>query len=471
MFKKLVNILPYSIVNFTADLITDKLGFALRVPDFLSYGKEFWLTFNFLQESQWWSRDKLEEYQLQQLRKVLHYAYETVPYYNRLFKKRHLLPGDIRYVSDLGKLPTLTKDTFKTCFNELVSRNVRTSTFPLNHTSGTTGKPLQFYQSYSEFEREWAFICHQWSRVGYKPGESLVELRGLPRPRKKNPIVHLTSSNVLRLSPVVEDKSGGQDYLNNIKSFGARFLNGYPSAIATFASIIRRYSLKVPFKLKAIFFSSEIVYDWQREIVEEVFNCPTFSHYGMAEHVTLAAECENNRFYHCVPQYGITEIDPDTNEIIGTNLYNYINPFIRYRTTDVASSSSFSKCEDCGRNYFPIFEKIEGRKEDFIVTPNGALVPPAVLTHPFKDLKYVKSAQLIQTVLDQIVLRVSLFEESGKSEKELMQLRANLIKILGEMEIEVEIVPEIEKTTAGKFKWVQSKISDGVIEKGLEKFE
>ncbi len=37
------------------------------IPSRLRYGKVFWDTYNFLQESQWWSKGKLEEYQIQQL--------------------------------------------------------------------------------------------------------------------------------------------------------------------------------------------------------------------------------------------------------------------------------------------------------------------------------------------------------------------------------------------------------------------
>jgi phenylacetate-CoA ligase len=49
-----------------------------------------------LQESQWWSRQQLEEYQLQQLSKLLHHAYENVPYYRKVFGERGLKPKDVQ---------------------------------------------------------------------------------------------------------------------------------------------------------------------------------------------------------------------------------------------------------------------------------------------------------------------------------------------------------------------------------------
>jgi len=436
----------------------------LGIPSFIRYNKTFWDTYNFLQKSQYWPREKLQEYQFKQLKKLLRHAYENVPYYRKTFKKRGLRPEDIRSLEDLNKIPCLDKDTFKSRFNEMIAKNIDIRNMPLSHTSGTTGKPLQFYRTYTENIIEWAFICHQWSRVGYKPGERRVEIRG-PLINKKKPVIHRPLDGVLRLSPVIRDKEGVSFYLRCIKSFGARYIHGYPSAIATLAGMIKKYSFKVPFKLKAVFFASEEVYGWERKIVEEVFNCRVFSHYGQAEHVALASECENSYFYHFVPQYGIVEIDPKTHEIIGTGFFNYVNPFIRYKTTDVVSEPILSECEYCGRSYFPLIERIEGRMEDFIVTPDGAVIPPAVITHPFKDLKTIKNTQLIQLDIDSILLRVSFFKNAtNKSERELNQLICGLQEIFGpNVKIETEIVDEIKRTPTGKFRWIISKVSEKIL--------
>ncbi len=62
------------------------------LPFGIRYGKVFRETYAFLQESQWWSRERLEEYQLAQLGKLLDHAYENVPYYRRVFDERGLKP-------------------------------------------------------------------------------------------------------------------------------------------------------------------------------------------------------------------------------------------------------------------------------------------------------------------------------------------------------------------------------------------
>jgi len=453
-----INNIFYSIpyLPSLAKVVYNKVG----IPDFIRYNDTFWKTYNFLQKSQWWPRDKLQEYQLKQLKRLLHHSYENVPYYHKVFKERNIKPEDIRSLEDLNKLPCIDKDTFRLHFNEIIARNVNIQNLPLSHTSGTTGKPLQFYQTYTENILEWAFICFQWSRVGYRPGEKRVEMRG-PIISKGKPAIYRPLDKVLRLSPIIRDRETVEFYIRSINSFGARYLHGYPSAIATFANMIKKYGLEVPFKLKAVLFSSEEVYDWERKVVEEVFNCRVFSHYGLAEHVALASECEKSDFYHFVPQYGIVEVDPKTHEIIATGFLNFVNPFIRYKTTDVASSTIFYECRYCGRQ-FPIVKRIEGRIEDFIVTSSGVVISPAVITHPFKDLKTIKNTQLVQVDYDYIILRVELYERPcEESEKEIKQLTNDLLRIINSnVKIEVEIVDEIERTLSGKFKWIVSKITN-----------
>jgi phenylacetate-CoA ligase len=60
------------------------------IPLHIHYGKVFRETYALLQKSQWWSKEQLEEYQLEQLSKLLQHAYENVPYYRRVFDKNRI---------------------------------------------------------------------------------------------------------------------------------------------------------------------------------------------------------------------------------------------------------------------------------------------------------------------------------------------------------------------------------------------
>jgi len=461
--KRLIKKLPYSVQQSVKYIYG-------AIPPSIRYGKVFWETYKFLEISQWWSREKLEEYQIQQLKELLHHAYENVPYYRKALDERGLKPKDIQEFNDLRKLPYLTKDIFKEHFNKFVAKNIKLNSLSISHTSGTSGKPLQFYTDESIMQRELAYIYHQWSRVGVEPGVPMVQLRGATIERKK-PIDYDPMRKVLRLSPRIDNKEIASYYIEKINQFGAKFLHGYPSAIAIFALLIKQHGFSVPFKLNAVLFASEAVYLWQREITEEVFKCRIFSHYGIAEQVVLAGDCENTYYYHCIPQYGITEIDTENNEIIGTGFLNNINPFIRYRTTDVASQSSYSGCSKCGRQYIPIFSSVEGRLEDFIITPKEVLISPAVITHPFKDFKTIKNSQIVQGNVNEVILKIVPWDDCDQTilMEELKLLCQGFQTILGsDMNIRAEIVESIPLSKTGKFKWIISEVSKDFLEKGIK---
>jgi len=67
----------------------------------------------FLQKSQWWTKEQLEEFQNKRLKMLLEHAYSSVPYYTDMFNKLDLKPEDFKTKHDLKKLPILTKEIIK----------------------------------------------------------------------------------------------------------------------------------------------------------------------------------------------------------------------------------------------------------------------------------------------------------------------------------------------------------------------
>ena len=98
------------------------------------------------------------------------------------------------------------------------------------------------------------------------------------------------------------------------------------------------------------------------------------------------------------------------------------------------------------------------------------MIAPAVITHPFKDLKTIKETQLIQKSVHELLLRAVTWENSDPkvTNTELAQLCYNLKQIIGDINIETQIVSEIERNKAGKFRWLISEVSKGLLETGLK---
>ncbi len=77
----------------------------------------------FLNQSQWWSTDRLKQFQEEKLRRVVKAVYEGVPYYRNLFKQRGLTDKDIRSIEDLKKLPILDKATLRANWAQFINQN------------------------------------------------------------------------------------------------------------------------------------------------------------------------------------------------------------------------------------------------------------------------------------------------------------------------------------------------------------
>ena len=63
---------------------------------FYRHGFEKRRIFNQLLRTQWLSRAELEEYKLSQLKKLVAYAYEHVPYYHERYSNMDIHPQDLK---------------------------------------------------------------------------------------------------------------------------------------------------------------------------------------------------------------------------------------------------------------------------------------------------------------------------------------------------------------------------------------
>jgi phenylacetate-CoA ligase len=428
------------------------------------YSNNFWEWYAFLLDSQWWDKNRIEEYQLEQIRRVIKIAYENVPFYSKLLKELSINPKNIQDFNDLKKLPFSDRHLFMNNSDKLYSNKVNKKNIIEIHTSGTTGNPLIIYKPHNYMEYEFASICSLWKRVGYEPNDKLVLIRGDIIADKK-PYMY-TRDNRLYLSPNKFSKERVLLYLKLINNFSSKYILAYPSAICLVANIIIENNLVVPFKLNAIFLGSEPMYEWQRIVIKKAFNCRIFSHYGQSENVALAGECENSRYYHFVPQYSYVEIDEITNEIIGTSFMNTVSPLIRHRTKDIAVPLN-KKCQ-CERNGIYI-EKVEGRQGDFLVSLKNEYIAPQAVTWIFVGVESIKESKIWQHQNKTITIEYSTYKNIKSSViiDDISHIKKRLIKMMGgDILIRFQKKEYIERGKRNKFRWINSEVSSGIIEKG-----
>lgn len=434
------------------------------VPLRFRLGKVFWDTYNLLKESQWWSRERLEDYQLQQLQKLLNHAYTNVPYYRRVFEERGIRPKDIKVKEDLAKLPLLTKDIVRNNINDLLARNMKRKEFYSVKTSGSTVSPLSFFWHRNvTASKEDGFIFTVFNIAGYRFNEKRVYL-SFEQPAnltrgfwQYNPLERVMS---LYASTLSEDIL--HSYVKTIRKFQPKVIKGIPSNLVVLADFLQKNNISELSSVEIVHCASEQIYPWQKELIEEAFQCRLFSHYGQAEAVILATECEVNSQYHLFPEYGITEIvgsddlpvkaEGTGGRIIGTGFNNYAMPFIRYYVGDIAAWSN--KTCQCGRNY-PLLRSIEGRESEYIVTRNGDLIPMIVV--PYSSImKNIKQFQFYQEVKGKVRLR--LIPLPAFTERDAKRIISSLSREIKNVEFKLEYADILNRTERGKYKYIIQKL-------------
>lgn len=209
--------------------------------------------------------------------------------------------------------------------------------------------------------------------------------------------------------------------------------------------------------------ASEMVYEWQIDALRNIFpNARLYAHYGCAERTVLAGWCEYEQIYHVLPQYSLVEIDPETSEIIGTNLYNTINGFVRYRMTDTVLEPSWDTCPACHRPYIPRFKAVGGRTEDFLFSPERGWIPPAIITYPFKALKVIRETQIHQSRPEEIVIYFVANEDAPSAliSHDQQHILERMYHLFGHStSFQFVRVDTIARDKSGKFKWVVSNLA------------
>lgn len=453
IIKKMPNIIKSPIINIYNSL-----------PETTKYGRTFNNTYKFLKLSEKWSEEQQNEYQMKQVKQIIKYSYENVPYYTRLFNENNIKPEYIQGFNDLKIIPYLTKEIIQSNLDELVSKKYNKNKLKYVTTGGSTGMPMGFYQDKNREQKiEWAYTANLWSRIGYDPAANykMVILRG-NRPRVG---ISEYVGKKLILSSFNLTKDNITSYIQKILDFKPDFIQAYPSSIALLSKYIidNNIFILLP-NLRAILCASENLYDFQRKQLEQAFNTRVYSFYGHTEHSCIAGECDKSKYYHLQSEYGYTELinqsgfdaidEDEAGEIVCTGFNNYAFPFIRYRTGDIAINSN-EKCK-CGRNY-KLIKKIEGRKQEYFIDKLGSKVTFTCSDEALWNVSNkIYLYQYVQNEFGKVSLHIQNKNKFTKDDENCV-IR-DFKKFYPKFDIELSFTDHIEKTKMGKFKYLVQNI-------------
>src|SRR5579863_845219 len=142
-------------------------------------GRKYASLRRFVDESQWWDRKKLEEYQFEEFQKLLRIAFDSVPFYQRRYGDAGLRYDDIQTPADIRKLPVLERDDVKGFKEELCSTTYHGKLLA-HSTGGSTGTPVQFYRTPESYDWRTAVTSRSYAWTGAGLGERVLYLWGAP---------------------------------------------------------------------------------------------------------------------------------------------------------------------------------------------------------------------------------------------------------------------------------------------------
>lgn len=431
---------------------------SLKFQEILQLGTQFLTQLYAMEKRPYWSYEKIQNYQLQQLKLRLKEAHDLVPMY-----KNKNLPAveEINSLADWRKIPILTKDDLLS-FDPVLRINslYQLEDLVVSKSSGSTGKALDVYYDLGSFNLfilaglrlyRMAFNYRPWHRQTYiytspYPLNSLFGAYPLEFISTLNPI---------------------EDTIERLRKNPPTLLVCYPSHLRSIADKMTPEDFKI-IRPKVINVNSEMSSPVEREYLGKLFGSFVFDDYSSEELTRIASQCQHFS-YHIFDDINYIEIideqgnavpDGVVGNIVGTNLHNSGMPLLRYMQGDRGSISS-RKCE-CGRN-LRILETLEGRKNDAFTLSNGETLSSGYLL----DLTYgvflnypgcVSAFCLIQEKPDEWYLEMVPGEnwtenfEKTISYELMRDLKRNQIKI------ETRIVDNVTKTKSGKANPIISKI-------------
>lgn len=399
--------------------------------------------------------------QLRLLQQTVDCAIRTVPFYKG--------GTPIRDYDDLRQFPVVSKEDYAGNAKAFLAEGSQGGALAGN-TGGSCGIPMAFYvQKNMSRPKEKAHFHWFWGLHGYRPGARILAVRG--KPLMGNRLFETQSAdNRLAVSCYELNDSNSHLAAAAIRRFRPEFVHAYPSALKILCqSLGSADALGAATRVRALFVSSEMLSDADARRFAEFFGAPVVTWYGHSECVLHGGYLPGSTRYHFFPFYGHLELLDEHDKpiiqagkvgrIVGTSFDNYVMPFLRYDTGDLATLSSDSQATSASG--WPVLERIEGRAQDIIYLSDGTRVTLTafIFGQHLHQFEKIRELQLEQETAGRLLLRIVRGPEFQRGDEVEMTTRLAR-SVSNKVQISVEYVDRIPKTRRGKHVFLVQKMRD-----------
>lgn len=415
------------------------------------------------------TQEEIRKRQERNLEQLMKHAYRHTVYYKSLFEKNGISFDDLSTPAlALENIPVLSKKIISQHIDDIIVDNIPRKQITKDSTGGSTGIPLVFYRDKECFLRRRAqeLFFDKW--IGYEIGDKVaffVAARHHPKGSKKikYKIRNTTGERLVAFDPYRIDREYMEDFLISLRSFQPEIIKCFPNSLFIFANFLKEKGVD-DIRPRAVSCTGETLHKHQRDLFEEVFQCPVFEKYGSFEAGVAACECSEHNglhmfldgvFFEFINSDGKPAQPGEIARLILTDLFNYGFPLIRYKIGDVAMYTE--KLCPCG-SPLPLMTKLYGRDRDILVDENGNPKPGYLFVEVFNKNHIPGQFQVIQESRDKVMIKAVRKHGYGESHEKLILEKFNIL--LGRnIRVEMEYVDNIPREPSGKYKYVSSMIS------------
>ncbi len=405
------------------------------------------------------TRAAVRAFQSRRLRRVVHHAYNSVPYYRRLFDSAGLTPTDIRSLEDLPKIPLTSRDDIQFLPPEQIcARGSDLKSLLVRRTSGSSGAPLTIRRRRVEerllqalrlsYTRDYGGSCRsRRAEISYLAGKA--DWNSVP----EKPPIHQRLGFYRRL--ILDWNIPKDEMIGRLTDSRTEILVGAPSALCWKADELTDLD-RERLNIRYVITGGETLTPDLRVRLERGWGASVHDTYGSHEFVFIANQQPGGEGYRVCGESLIVEVLRDgkpaapgeEGELVGTALHSFVMPFIRYRLGDLVQLGEDEDPADFGVS---TLLRINGRTMERFFLPGGRVVHPYAIANLLRDQEpWLRRFQITQPERDRLHIRIVPLDTPGPDR---LQQTARRIegKFEGSVSVALELVNELPPTAGGKF--------------------
>jgi phenylacetate-CoA ligase len=385
---------------------------------------------------------QLRQLQLHRLQAIVQRAYDHVALFRQRMDERGLTPAAVETLDDIALLPFTVKTDLRDTYPFGLFASPMSEVVRLHASSGTTGKPIVVAYTREDLQVWASVIVRTFAACGLDRGDIIQNAYGYGLFTGGLGAHYGAEALGATVIPISGGNTDRQIVL--MKDFGTTALCCTPSY---FLRILERApELGIDLRtlpLKAGIFGAEPWTDEMRKRIEPEANIKAYDIYGLSEIIGpgVGSECCEQNGLHIFEDHFYPEIvDPKTlkplpdgeeGELVLTTLSKRAMPMIRYRTRDITALQT-ETCP-CGRTIRRI-RRISRRSDDMFII-RGVNVYPSQIEEALLSVE--GAAPHYQIVLT----------NDGT---------------MDDVEVQVEVTPEIFSDTVRGMESLQRKLSASI---------